>query len=178
RELGLEGSRDREGQLTEAWGTSGTERDTLRSREQARERDRQDERIRRRRSWRETERNVNEEEEEEEEDEDCPPDANRPSDSNPITFRHPSSFPLAHPILSGYAPFLPPALPFSNSMSPAATAYQATSVFFPVDSTPEDLLGLDWDEWGERLFVATEDRIWEWQVDGGARRSFGVSGVL
>lgn len=56
--------------------------------------------------------------------------------------------------------------------------YHATSAFFPLDSTPGDLLGLDWDEWGERVFVATGERVWEWEVDARARRGSAAWGVL
>ncbi|GAA5993078.1 hypothetical protein JCM10908_003093 [Rhodotorula pacifica] len=64
-------------------------------------------------------------------------------------------------------------VPISNLFSAPLTGggtYHATSAFFPLDSTPGDLLGLDWDEWGERLFVATGERVWEWEVDARARR--------
>ncbi|KAM0790727.1 hypothetical protein ACM66B_004582 [Microbotryomycetes sp. NB124-2] len=64
----------------------------------------------------------------------------------------------------------------SGSMS--NTGYQPNSLYFPIDSTPSDLLGLDWNEEGTSLFVATEDRVWEWQVDTRARRSFGDYGFL
>ncbi|GAA6031578.1 hypothetical protein JCM8097_006531 [Rhodosporidiobolus ruineniae] len=57
------------------------------------------------------------------------------------------------------------------------TSYHATSAFFPHDSAPGDLLGLDWDEWGERLVVATAERVWEWDVDAKARRGRGEWGV-
>lgn len=97
----------------------------------------------------------------ESEEDDCPPEDAVPRLPPPL-LRPPTS----HPSLSGYAP-----LAFSSA------GYQATSLFFPVDSTPEDLLGLDWDEWGERLFVATEGAVWEWEVDGRARRCFGAYGI-
>ncbi|KAK4057112.1 hypothetical protein OIO90_002012 [Microbotryomycetes sp. JL221] len=58
------------------------------------------------------------------------------------------------------------------------TGYQPNSLYFPIDSTPSDLLGLDWDEQGTSLFVATEGRVWEWQVDTRARRSFGEYSFL
>ncbi|KAM0753212.1 hypothetical protein T439DRAFT_323847 [Meredithblackwellia eburnea MCA 4105] len=74
-----------------------------------------------------------------------------------------------HPSLSGYAPL-------ANSI--VSTGYQATSSFFPTDAHPEDLLGLDWDECGERLAVATEDCVWMWDVDGRRRRCFGSWGVI
>jgi hypothetical protein len=45
---------------------------------------------------------------------------------------------------------------------------------FPHDTSPFDLLGLDWDEFGERLLVATDQRVWEWDVDKRARRGRGV----
>ncbi|BGP18509.1 hypothetical protein JCM10213v2_006575 [Rhodosporidiobolus nylandii] len=57
------------------------------------------------------------------------------------------------------------------------TTYQATSAFFPLDSAPGDLLGLAWDEWGERVIVATGERVWEWDVDVRARRGRGDWGV-
>ncbi|GAA6016029.1 hypothetical protein JCM8202_005386 [Rhodotorula sphaerocarpa] len=84
----------------------------------------------------------------------------------------PSSFP------SVSVSFAPSALPrpenslaslFAAPLTGAGT-YHATSAFFPLDSTPGDLLGLDWDEWGERVFVATGERVWEWEVDARARR--------
>lgn len=55
--------------------------------------------------------------------------------------------------------------------------YQPNSLYFPVESTPSDLLGLDWDEEGSSLFVATEGRVWEWEVDVRGRRSFGDWGL-
>ncbi|GAA5859499.1 hypothetical protein JCM8547_006851 [Rhodosporidiobolus lusitaniae] len=55
--------------------------------------------------------------------------------------------------------------------------YTSTSAFFPLESTPGDLLGLDWDEFGERLVVATGERIWEWDVDVRGRRGVGEWGV-
>ncbi|GAA5832740.1 hypothetical protein JCM11251_005746 [Rhodosporidiobolus azoricus] len=57
------------------------------------------------------------------------------------------------------------------------TSYHSTSAFFPLDTAPGDLLGLDWDEWGERLMVATGERVWEWDVDARARRGRGEWGV-
>ncbi|SCV71541.1 BQ2448_3129 [Microbotryum intermedium] len=78
------------------------------------------------------------------------------------------------PGLSGYTPLST----YSSFVSPGRagsrrTGYQPTSQYFPTDSTPTDLLGLDWDEEGTRVVVATEDRVWEWEVDARARRCFG-----
>ncbi|GAA5942848.1 hypothetical protein JCM3775_001520 [Rhodotorula graminis] len=56
-------------------------------------------------------------------------------------------------------------------------AYYPASAYFPLDSAPGDLLGLDWDEHGERLFVATAARVWEWEVDREARRGSAAWGV-
>jgi len=56
-------------------------------------------------------------------------------------------------------------------------AYYPASAYFPLDSAPGDLLGLDWDEHGERLFVATAARVWEWEVDLEARRGSAAWGV-
>ncbi|GAA5867087.1 hypothetical protein JCM3774_004389 [Rhodotorula dairenensis] len=79
------------------------------------------------------------------------------------------SFPLASASAGGGAAALPISSLFSAPLTGGGT-YHATSAFFPLDSTPGDLLGLDWDEWGERLFVATGERVWEWEVDARARR--------
>lgn len=62
----------------------------------------------------------------------------------------------------------------SGGTSGTTTGYQPNSLYFPLESTPNDLLGLDWDDQGSSLFVATEGRVWEWRVDGQARRSFGA----
>ncbi|GAA5901767.1 hypothetical protein JCM8208_003581 [Rhodotorula glutinis] len=56
-------------------------------------------------------------------------------------------------------------------------AYYPASAYFPLDSAPGDLLGLDWDEHGERLLVATAARVWEWEVDREARRGSAAWGV-
>lgn len=84
------------------------------------------------------------------------------------------------PILSGYAP-----LNFTRLNQPPtilvptvaqvlnSTSYFTNSTYFPLESTPSDLLGLDWNEFGERIVVATEGRVWEWEVEGRARRCFG-----
>jgi hypothetical protein len=45
---------------------------------------------------------------------------------------------------------------------------------FPIDTSEYDLLGMDWDQKGERLLVATAKRVWEWDVDTRARRCRGV----
>lgn len=87
----------------------------------------------------------------------------------------PASYPsasLSFPLPSSL-PSTSSSLPISSLFSAPLTGggtYHATSAFFPLDSTPGDLLGLDWDEWGERLFVATGERVWEWEVDARARR--------
>jgi len=44
---------------------------------------------------------------------------------------------------------------------------------FPLDTSERDLLGLDWDEDGERLLVGTSMRVWEWDVDAKSRRGRG-----
>ncbi|GAA5897154.1 WD40 repeat domain-containing protein [Sporobolomyces salmoneus] len=44
---------------------------------------------------------------------------------------------------------------------------------FPTDTSELDLLGMDWDEFEERLLVATGKRVWEWDVDKQARRCKG-----
>ncbi|KAG0663705.1 hypothetical protein C6P46_002274 [Rhodotorula mucilaginosa] len=103
--------------------------------------------------------------------------------SGPASTGPASSFytyvPASHPSASLSFP-LPSSLPSTSSSLPISSlfsapltgggTYHATSAFFPLDSTPGDLLGLDWDEWGERLFVATGERVWEWEVDARARR--------
>lgn len=90
-----------------------------------------------------------------------------------------SGQPIGARILSGYSPLAAYGIPDgrewrSEGLGPA---YQATSLYFPADSTPSDLLGLDWDEEGTSLFVATENRVTEWEVDTTARRSFGEWGM-
>ena len=51
------------------------------------------------------------------------------------------------------------------------TDFGSTSAYFPEDhSTPDDLLGMDFDEWGETLFVATNDKVWSYRVDTDAQR--------
>ncbi|GJN92591.1 hypothetical protein Rhopal_005626-T1 [Rhodotorula paludigena] len=71
---------------------------------------------------------------------------------------------------------------FGGSSAGAATlsggAYYPASAYFPLDSAPGDLLGLDWDEEGDRLFVATGERVWEWEVDRRARRGSASWGLL
>ncbi|KAK4052356.1 hypothetical protein OIV83_002158 [Microbotryomycetes sp. JL201] len=71
-----------------------------------------------------------------------------------------------------------PATSVAYGLTSTSSGYQPNSLYFPIDSTPSDLLGLDWNEQGTSLFVATEDRVWEWQVDTRARRSFGDYGFL
>ncbi|GAA6063647.1 hypothetical protein JCM10212_007047 [Sporobolomyces blumeae] len=75
-------------------------------------------------------------------------------------------------------PLFSPPFPVTNNannhtaLPPVQTqAYRSNSSNFPLDTSPMDLLGLDWDEFGERLLVATEQRVWEWDVDVKARRS-------
>ena len=49
--------------------------------------------------------------------------------------------------------------------------FQYSSAYFPEDhSTEDDLLGMDFDEWGETLFVATNQRVWSYRVDADAQR--------
>ncbi|SGY61942.1 BQ5605_C007g04627 [Microbotryum silenes-dioicae] len=115
------------------------------------------------------------------------PDPRQPSSTQ--TFGSAPPFPLLQPPtttagrspppgwrpgLSGYTPLST----YSTFISPGRagsrrTGYQPTSQYFPTDSTPMDLLGLDWDEEGGRLVVATEGRVWEWNVDRRGRRCFG-----
>lgn len=92
------------------------------------------------------------------------------SDRNPPIF---SSSPASSSTLSG--------LSSSGSTGSdrigarASAGYQPNSLYFPLESTPSDLLGLDWDDdSGTSLFIATEGRVWEWRVDAQARRSFGA----
>lgn len=85
-------------------------------------------------------------------------------------------------VLSGYTPLaaygLDPTSDWRRELGlGAGVAYEPNSLYFPIESTPSDLLGLDWDEEGTSLFVATEGRVWEWEVDTRARRSFGDWGL-
>ncbi|BGP42132.1 hypothetical protein JCM10450v2_006218 [Rhodotorula kratochvilovae] len=87
-----------------------------------------------------------------------------------------------------YATYLPPpSMPSFPAPAHTSTigagagaggAYYPASAYFPLDSAPGDLLGLDWDERGERLFVATAERVWEWEVDRDARRGSAAWGVI
>ncbi|GAA6014246.1 hypothetical protein JCM11491_005013 [Sporobolomyces phaffii] len=45
---------------------------------------------------------------------------------------------------------------------------------FPTSTSPYDVLGMDWDEFGERVLVSTQHRVWEWDVDSKSRRSRGA----
>lgn len=100
-------------------------------------------------------------------------------DLPPFHLSSSSTQPIGARILSGYSPLAAYGIPDgrewrSEGLGPA---YQATSLYFPVESTPSDLLGLDWNEEGTSLFVATENRVTEWEVDTRARRSFGEWGM-
>ncbi|GAA5974783.1 hypothetical protein JCM11641_007263 [Rhodosporidiobolus odoratus] len=89
----------------------------------------------------------------------------------------PSSFPSSFAASALHNP--PSSVPSFPSIfsAPLNTTYHSTSAFFPLDSAPGDLLGLDWDEWGERVIVATGERVWEWDVDQRARRGRGDWGT-
>lgn len=92
------------------------------------------------------------------------PLANARADTNTITT---GSYPI-------YVSTVSASLGIGSALtSGSGSAYQPNSLYFPLESTPQDVLGLDWDEQGESLFVASEERVWEWRVDGRARRSFG-----
>ncbi|GAA5919382.1 hypothetical protein JCM1841_005980 [Sporobolomyces salmonicolor] len=101
----------------------------------------------------------------------------RPS-SHPTPASYPSYSYSPFPASSSRPSAAPTAsLPFSSlfaaplsAAGPGAGVYHSTSTNFPVDSSPLDLLGVDWDEWGERVLVATAERVWEWDVDARARR--------
>jgi hypothetical protein len=67
---------------------------------------------------------------------------------------------------------------FAAPLAGTGGTYHATSAFFPLDTTPGDLLGLDFDEFGERVLVATGERVWEWEVDARARRGSAAWGTL
>ncbi|BGP26492.1 WD repeat protein [Rhodotorula toruloides] len=79
---------------------------------------------------------------------------------------------------SAPAPSLPITSLFAAPLVGTGGTYHATSAFFPLDSTPGDLLGLAFDEFGERIFVATGERVWEWEVDARARRGSAAWGTL
>lgn len=126
-----------------------------------------------------------EEEEEDEEEEEEYPTSNpistsfqsRPTPSISIS-RTPTTTILQarHSRISGpftSSPSSPPNLPNLSGYASISSGYQSNSMFFPIDNQPNDLLGLDWDEWGESLFVATGNTVWEFEVDGRGRRCFG-----
>ncbi|ORY89042.1 hypothetical protein BCR35DRAFT_300826 [Leucosporidium creatinivorum] len=131
---------------------------------------------------------------------DLPPFHFSPTGSSPT--RHDSPRPPRAQVLSGYSPLSTSASSSARHPDPnsgayldgsivssvnyldtiglsalGAGGYQPNSLYFPVESTPSDLLGLDWDEEGRSLFVATEGRVWEWEVDVRGRRSFGDWGM-
>ncbi|GAA5846942.1 hypothetical protein JCM9279_006961 [Rhodotorula babjevae] len=87
-----------------------------------------------------------------------------------------SYYPLPH-LPGGYPSTLGAAGVASALGGGGGGAYYPASAYFPLDSAPGDLLGLDWDEHGERLFVATAERVWEWEVDREARRGSAAWGV-
>ncbi|GAA5890855.1 hypothetical protein JCM5296_003443 [Sporobolomyces johnsonii] len=104
----------------------------------------------------------------------------RPS-SHPTPAPYPSYYYSPFPASSGPAAAPTASLPISSLFAAPFSAarpggaggggvYHSTSTNFPVDASPLDLLGLDWDEWGERVLVATAERVWEWDVDARARR--------
>ena len=97
------------------------------------------------------------------------------NDLPPFHLSSAANHPIGARILSGYSPLAAYGIPESREWRTErlGPAYQATSLYFPVESTPSDLLGLDWDEEGTSLFVATEDKLTEWGVDTRARRNFG-----
>jgi hypothetical protein len=93
---------------------------------------------------------------------------------------------FAAPLLSAQRPLTPSSStslhPFSlSNLNPTPTtstytyhpATTTTSVVnnFPTDTSEYDLLGMDWDEFGERLLVSTGKRVWEWEVDNKSRRA-------
>jgi hypothetical protein len=119
-----------------------------------------------------------------EEEEDCPPDSEptRPVRSIPTrlpTARGTGSISRIAPasVLRSYgypSQLLPPTLSGYAPLSALITSYQSNSAYFPQEANdPTDLLGLDWDEWGDKLFVATEKNVWEWDVDSRGRQCFG-----
>lgn len=58
-----------------------------------------------------------------------------------------------------------------NDLAALQPNFHYSSAYFPDDhSTSDDLLGMDFDEWGETLFVATNQRVWGYRVDGDAQR--------
>ncbi|TNY22956.1 hypothetical protein DMC30DRAFT_390996 [Rhodotorula diobovata] len=105
------------------------------------------------------------------------------SGRTPASFYYATYLPSSSASSTSYYPLphLPGSLTFSTTgnlnASSGAGAYYPASAYFPLDSAPGDLLGLDWDERGERLFVATAARVWEWEVDREARRGSAAWGV-
>lgn len=105
--------------------------------------------------------------------------ASSSSSSNSSPFASPNARrrQIIQQTLSGYSPLTlqepqQSYTSYASYVSPGGgTSYAPNSLYFPVEATPSDLLGLDWSEEGS-LFVATEGRVWEWEVDTRARRSF------
>ncbi|GAA5938901.1 uncharacterized protein JCM15063_004902 [Sporobolomyces koalae] len=97
------------------------------------------------------------------------PVINEPSYPDPM-FRNPRVYPFS--TSTSY----PVVLAGVGAGGSTTQTYRATSSNFPLYTSPLDLLGLDWDEFGERLLVATDQRVWEWDVDTRSRRSRGIFG--
>ncbi|GAA6015012.1 hypothetical protein JCM10207_008704 [Rhodosporidiobolus poonsookiae] len=95
--------------------------------------------------------------------------------SLPFFSRIQSTATPAPPVVNTAGPRL--ASLFAAPLAGGGAAYHSPSAFFPLDTAPGDLLGLDWDEWGERLIVATGERLWEWDVDVRARRGSAAWGT-
>jgi len=82
--------------------------------------------------------------------------------------------PLINPSRSSTPSFYPSTnLSRQPRVIPSQQSYRSNSNNFPLDTSERDLLGLDWDEWGERVLVATSQRVWEWDVDVKSRRGKG-----
>ncbi|GAA6046896.1 hypothetical protein JCM3770_003417 [Rhodotorula araucariae] len=99
----------------------------------------------------------------------------------PASFYYATYLPPPASPPAAFAPAAPragPLHPPGSGAGAGAGAYYPSSAYFPLDSAPGDLLGLDWDEHGERLLVATGERVWEWEVDREARRGSAVWGVI
>ncbi|GAA5833930.1 hypothetical protein JCM3766R1_002475 [Sporobolomyces carnicolor] len=73
-----------------------------------------------------------------------------------------------------------PSYNYAMPPSPFQAYYRASpaSNNFPLDESEFDVLGMDWDEFGERLLVATATRVWEWDVDKDSRRCRGTFGFM